>query len=81
VSETCWRGADEDEAMQDEHVFLWRAMLDTAGFDVSAARLRVGFVPLSSRRGGHDHRDRLADWLDYYTRDKVLFRFTRPPQP
>jgi SAM-dependent methyltransferase len=52
-----------------------------AGFDVSAARLRVGFVPLSSRRGGHDHRDGLADWLDYYARDKVLFQFTRPPQP
>ena len=52
-----------------------------AGFDVSAARLRVGFVPLSSRRGGHDHREGLADWLDYYARDKVLFRFTRPRQP
>ena len=57
------------------------AAFEGAGFDVSVARLRVGFVPLSSRRGGHDHRDGLADWLDYYTRDKVLFRFTRPPQP
>ena len=51
---------------------------EDAGFDVSAARLRVRFVPLSSRRGGHDHRHGLADWLDYYERDKVLFRFTRP---
>jgi SAM-dependent methyltransferase len=51
-----------------------------AGFEVSAARLRVRFVPVSSRRGGHDHHQGLADWLDYYERDKILFRFTRPPQ-
>lgn len=49
-----------------------------AGFAVSVARLRVRFVPISSRRGGHDHRQDLVDWLDYYERDKVLFRFTRP---
>jgi SAM-dependent methyltransferase len=51
---------------------------DSAGFDVSVARLRVGFVPVSGPQGGHDHRQRLADWLDYYERDKALFRFTRP---
>jgi SAM-dependent methyltransferase len=50
-----------------------------AGFDVAAARLRIGFVPVASGDGGgHDHRSNLADWLDYYQRDKVLFRFTRP---
>jgi SAM-dependent methyltransferase len=50
-----------------------------AGFTASASRLRMGFVPVSDRRGGHEHRRGLADWLDYYERDKVLFRFTRPP--
>jgi hypothetical protein len=40
----------------------------------------VRFVPVSSRRGGHEHRQGLVDWLDYYERDKILFRFTRPPR-
>jgi SAM-dependent methyltransferase len=53
-------------------------VFDGAGFDVSVARLRVRFVPVSARRGGHGHRHGLVDWLDYYGRDKVLFRFTRP---
>jgi SAM-dependent methyltransferase len=49
-----------------------------AGFDVSVARLQLGFVPVSGGRGGHEHRRGLTDWLDYYARDKVMFRFTRP---
>jgi SAM-dependent methyltransferase len=49
-----------------------------AGFEVSVGRLRLGFVPISGGRGGHEHRRDLTDWLDYYTRDKVLFRCTRP---
>jgi SAM-dependent methyltransferase len=49
-----------------------------AGFEVSVARLRMRFVPVSQRPGGHEHRRGLMDWLDYYERDKVLFRFTRP---
>ena len=53
-------------------------VFDGAGFEVSVARLRVGFVPVSGGRGGHEHRSGLQDWLDYYERDKVLFRFTRP---
>ncbi len=53
---------------------------DGAGFDVSAARLQMRFVPVSAGRGGHEHRRGLTDWLDYYGRDKVLFRFTRPPR-
>lgn len=52
---------------------------EDTGFAASVAKLQVRFVPVSSRRGGHDHHDGLADWLDYYTQDKVLFRFTRPP--
>ena len=51
---------------------------DGAGFEVSVARLKVRFVPVSARRGGHEHRRGLMDWLEYYGRDKVLFRFTRP---
>jgi len=52
-------------------------VFDGAGFDVSVARLRLGFVPVSGGRGGHEHRRGLMDWLDYYTRDKAMFRFTR----
>jgi SAM-dependent methyltransferase len=48
------------------------------GFEVSVARLQLRFVPVSERRGGHEHRRGLMDWLDYYERDKALFRFTRP---
>lgn len=49
-----------------------------AGFDVSVARLQLRFVPVTGGRGGHEHAHDLAGWLDYYARDKVLFRFTRP---
>jgi len=55
-------------------------VFDGAGFEVSVARLKVRFVPVSARRGGHEHRRGLMDWLEYYGRDKVLFRFTRPSQ-
>jgi SAM-dependent methyltransferase len=54
---------------------------DGAGFDVSVASLQVRFIPVSAARGGHEHRRGLMEWLDYYRRDKVLFRFTRPTQP
>lgn len=53
-------------------------VFDAAGFDVSVAALELGFVPVTGVRGGHEHRRNLADWLDYYRRDKVMFRFTRP---
>jgi trans-aconitate methyltransferase len=49
-----------------------------AGFEVSVARLAMKFVPVSEHEGGHQHRDGLIDWLDYYAHDKVMFRFTRP---
>jgi len=51
---------------------------ERSGFDVALTRLQIGFVPMSERAGGHGHRRALFDWLDYYTRDKVMFRFTRP---
>ncbi len=39
---------------------------------------KAGFVPIPATRRGHEHRRGLMDWLDYYERDKVLPRFTRP---
>ncbi|HET6812038.1 MAG TPA: methyltransferase domain-containing protein [Acidimicrobiales bacterium] len=53
-------------------------IFDRAGFEVAVARLDMRFVPVSTVRGGHEHRRRLMDWLDYYSRDKLLFRFARP---
>ncbi len=52
-------------------------VFDDAGFDVSVAQLRLRFVPVTGARGGHEHRTDLMGWLDYYTRDKVMFRFAR----
>jgi SAM-dependent methyltransferase len=52
-------------------------VFDGVGFQVSVARLAMRFVPVSLRDGGHQHRDNLPAWLDYYARDKVMFRFTR----
>jgi SAM-dependent methyltransferase len=48
------------------------------GFSVSVASLKMGFVPVAAQPHGHDHRKDLLAWLDYYTREKVLLRFTRP---
>ena len=52
-------------------------VFEGAGFSVSVANLKLGFVPVSAHRHGHDHRRDLLGWLDYYTREKVLLRFTR----
>src|SRR6202453_2663158 len=47
-----WRGAAEDEAMQDEHGFIWKAMLDTIDADLAGKRVldagcnRGGFLRL-----------------------------------
>ena len=54
-------------------------VFEDAGFSVSVANLKLGFVPVSAHRHGHDHRRDLLAWLDYYSREKVLLRFTRPP--
>jgi SAM-dependent methyltransferase len=49
---TYWRSAADDEAMQDEHVFIWRAMLDTIDVDLAGRRVldagcnRGGFLRL-----------------------------------
>jgi SAM-dependent methyltransferase len=47
-----WRGAAEDAAMQDEHGFIWKAMLDTIDTDLAGRRVldagcnRGGFLRL-----------------------------------
>ena len=52
MSATYWQSAAEDAAMQDEHGFVWRAMLDTIDTDVSGKRVldagcnRGGFLRL-----------------------------------
>jgi hypothetical protein len=49
----------------------------STGFDVAVGQLPFRFVPVDAHRG--DVTDsRLSSWLDYYSRDKVLFRFTKP---
>jgi hypothetical protein len=53
-------------------------VFEDAGFSVSVANLKLGFVPVSAHRHGHDDRGDLLAWLDYYSREKVLFRFIRP---
>ena len=53
-------------------------VFETMGFSVSVANLKLAFVPVSAHRHGHGHRSDLMAWLDYYMRDKVLLRFTRP---
>lgn len=52
MTTTYWRSATEDEAMQDEHGFLWDALLDTIDVDLAGRRVldagcnRGGFLRL-----------------------------------
>ncbi|MGO9253356.1 MAG: class I SAM-dependent methyltransferase [Mycobacterium sp.] len=48
MSTTYWRGAAEDEAMQDEHRFVWKAMLDTIDVDLAGTRV----LDVGCSRGG-----------------------------
>jgi SAM-dependent methyltransferase len=54
---------------------------EAAGFEAAVAQLRLRFVPVSAHRHEPGPKQDLLDWLDYYSRDKVLFRFTRPLPP
>lgn len=45
-----WQDAAADEAMQDEHGFIWRAMLDTVSGEVALAGARV--LDAGCNRGG-----------------------------
>jgi SAM-dependent methyltransferase len=55
---TYWRGEADDEAMQDEHGFIWQAMLETIDVDLSGKRVldagcnRGGFLRLLADRCG-----------------------------
>jgi SAM-dependent methyltransferase len=49
-------------------------VFEATGFTVALAELRFRFVPASVHRTDVP----LLDWFDYYRRDKVLLRFTRP---
>jgi hypothetical protein len=51
------------------------AMFRAAGFDASAARLALSFVPAASH--GHHDGNQLFDWLNYYHDQKLLLRFSR----
>ncbi len=53
-------------------------VFEAAGFSVSVANLKLGFIPVSAHRHGHEHQNDLLEWVNYYSREKVLFRFTRP---
>ena len=48
-----------------------------AGFDVAIGRLPIGFAPVHAHRGDSHSDTSLSEWLDYYYRDKVMFRFTK----
>jgi SAM-dependent methyltransferase len=58
VETTYWRSAADDEAMQDEHGFIWRAMLETVDTDLAGRRVldagcnRGGFLRLLADRHG-----------------------------
>jgi SAM-dependent methyltransferase len=52
-------------------------VFEHVGFEVAVGRLPFRFVPVHAHRP--DSRDaRLSSWLDYYYRDKVMFRFNKP---
>jgi SAM-dependent methyltransferase len=54
------------------------AAFEAAGFGAAAARLAIRFVPAAGH--GHHGRGRLLDWLAYYGDQKLLLRFSRPPE-
>jgi SAM-dependent methyltransferase len=57
-NETYWQSADEDAEMQDEHGFIWQAMLDTVDIDLAGRRVldagcnQGGFLRLLAARCG-----------------------------
>jgi hypothetical protein len=61
MNTTYWRGSAEDAAMQDEHGFVWKAMLETIDVDLAGKRV----LDAGCNRG------------DYYYDQKLLLRFSR----
>ena len=52
-------------------------IFEDAGFDVAVGRLPFRFVPVHAHRDDAHANALLSSWLDYYYRDKVMFRFTK----
>jgi SAM-dependent methyltransferase len=52
-------------------------VFEGAGFDVAVGRLPMRFVPVHSHRSDTHADASLSRWLDYYYRDKVMFRFAK----
>jgi SAM-dependent methyltransferase len=52
-------------------------IFEEAGFHVAVGRLPFSFVPVHAHRGDSHTDTPLSSWLDYYCRDKVMFRFTK----
>ena len=52
-------------------------VFEGAGFDVAVGRLPMRFVPVRAHRSDTHADTSLSRWLDYYYRDKVMFRFTK----
>jgi SAM-dependent methyltransferase len=58
MEKTYWRSADHDEAMQDDHGFIWLALLDTIDTDLTGKRVldagcnRGGFLRLLADQCG-----------------------------
>jgi SAM-dependent methyltransferase len=58
MSTTYWRSAAHDEAMQEEHGFIWEAMLETIDLNLAGSRVldagcnRGGFLRLLADRCG-----------------------------
>jgi SAM-dependent methyltransferase len=52
-------------------------VFEDAGFDVAVGRLPMRFVPAHAHRGDSHEGAGLSAWLDYYSHDKLMFRFTK----
>jgi len=72
-----WLGAVEDEAMQDEHELIWRAMLETIDVELGGRRVlgagcnRGGFLRLLADRCG------IAEGFGYGPAGALLSMTTR----
>lgn len=52
-------------------------IFEGAGFEVGVGRLPMRFVPVHAHRSDSHADATLSSWLDYYYRDKVMFRFSK----
>jgi SAM-dependent methyltransferase len=85
-----WHRANSDELQLPKLYSIAEVVgaFAAAGFEVAAARLEIGFVPVASAAptvagSGHSSGDHAAPsellrWLEYYNDHKLLLRCTRP---